>query len=257
MENKEISFAVSVGQLLLRSGAEIRRVEDTMNRIMLCSNNCINAQSYVTPTLVMATFEDTNNNNITLIERNNIEEINLSLISEINDLSRKYVEGKCTLDEATNKLLVIKSTPTYPIAIKVVFGGISALGFSLLVGLRIDEVISAFFVGIVTHIFLYYIAQKKFKSAFLQIMSTSVIIGVLSILFSTFRPHMNINAVIIGSIMPFVPGIAMINAGLEIVEGNYVSATARSLSAFSTTVAIAVGIGITLTIWSNLFGGVI
>ena len=50
--------------------------------------------------------------------------------------------------------------------------------------------------------------------------------------------------VIISSIMPLVPGVAITNAVRDSLQGDYISGCARILEAFLIAAAIAIGIGL-------------
>ena len=56
----------------------------------------------------------------------------------------------------------------------------------------------------------------------------------------------SLDAVVIASIMPLVPGVAITNAVFDTLHGDYLSGTARMLEAFVTAAAVAMGIGIGL-----------
>ena len=55
---------------------------------------------------------------------------------------------------------------------------------------------------------------------------------------------MDLNVIIIASIMPLVPGVAITNAGYDTLHGDYISGAARMLEAFVTAAAIAIGVGL-------------
>jgi len=67
----------------------------------------------------------------------------------------------------------------------------------------------------------------------------------------------NINSIIIGTIMPLVPGISLTNAIRDILEGDFLSGSARILDAILIAVAIATGVGTVMNLWYGAFGGVI
>lgn len=60
---------------------------------------------------------------------------------------------------------------------------------------------------------------------------------------------------IIGSIMPLVPGLAFVNAIRDIADSDFLSGTVRMIDALLTFVYIAVGVGLTLSIYNNMGGG--
>ncbi|RGS77256.1 hypothetical protein DWX73_10775 [Coprococcus sp. AF21-14LB] len=63
---------------------------------------------------------------------------------------------------------------------------------------------------------------------------------------------MNLEAVIIGAIMPLVPGVAITNAVRDTLQGDYVSGCARILEAFLKAAAIAIGVGAAMALSSYL-----
>jgi uncharacterized membrane protein YjjP (DUF1212 family) len=56
----------------------------------------------------------------------------------------------------------------------------------------------------------------------------------------------NPEIIIIGSIMPLVPGIPITNAIRDTLQGDYMSGTARAVEAFVISIGITIGIGIGL-----------
>lgn len=59
-----------------------------------------------------------------------------------------------------------------------------------------------------------------------------------------FPGTLNLNVVIIASVMPLVPGVAITNAVYDTLHGDYISGAARMLEAFVTAAAIAIGVGL-------------
>ena len=59
---------------------------------------------------------------------------------------------------------------------------------------------------------------------------------------------LNISALIIGGIMPLLPGLSMTNAIRDTINGDLVSGSARALEALLACVAIAAGVGVVLSL---------
>ena len=62
---------------------------------------------------------------------------------------------------------------------------------------------------------------------------------------------------IVGAIMPLVPGMAFVNAIRDIADSDFLSGTVRMIDALLVFVYIAIGVGITLSLYNNMMGGVI
>ena len=55
---------------------------------------------------------------------------------------------------------------------------------------------------------------------------------------------MDMDTVIVSSLMPLVPGVAITNAVRDTLQGDYISGSARMLEAFLKAASIALGVGI-------------
>ena len=65
----------------------------------------------------------------------------------------------------------------------------------------------------------------------------------------------NYETVIIGSIMPLVPGFCITTAVRDIMSGDYLSGTSRMAEATLAATAIAAGVGILLSVYFSFGGG--
>ena len=75
---------------------------------------------------------------------------------------------------------------------------------------------------------------------------SSLLIGVLAILTTKLGWTSNLNDIIIGSVMPLVPGVPLTNAARDLVSGNLISGPTRALEAIITAMAIGCAIVIVL-----------
>lgn len=73
--------------------------------------------------------------------------------------------------------------------------------------------------------------------------------------FSTLSTVLRLDGMIIGAIMPLVPGMAFTNAIRDIADSDFLSGTVRMMDALMVFVYIAVGVGIVLITYSNMTGG--
>ncbi|MDY5540855.1 MAG: threonine/serine exporter family protein, partial [Lachnospiraceae bacterium] len=61
---------------------------------------------------------------------------------------------------------------------------------------------------------------------------------------------------VIGSIMPMIPGVAFTNAIRDIADGDYISGAVRMLDAMLVFFCIAIGMGMGIFLLRSLMGGV-
>ena len=75
--------------------------------------------------------------------------------------------------------------------------------------------------------------------------------------FKKFGLGEHLEFMIIGSIMPLIPGYAFTNAIREIADGDYISGSVRMLDALLIFVCIAIGVGLGVSFLNHTMGGVL
>ena len=235
--------AALAGELMLCSGAETYRVEDTMHHILKTADNLEMAEVLVIMTGITATIKQKDENVISIFKRVNSRSTNMSCIMEVNDISRRYCGEEITLEEAYKELSGLKKNIYSRLENRLGVLGI-CVGFAIFFGGGIREILVTLLVGLVLTGCMT-IGEKMQFHAFLQDVFGAFGIAVSSLLFSNLV-KVNLDTVIISSIMPMVPGVAITNAVRDTLQGDYLSGGARVLEAFLKAAGIAVGIAIGL-----------
>lgn len=253
---KLFNYAISTGEVMLRNGAETSRVEDTINHILKTSH-LQTVESFVTPTGLFATLDDPTIDFISYIKRVHKREVNLHKVALANDLSRRFCKGQIGIDEAIVKLdEIIKLKPYSPWIINLA-KGFGAGAFTVVYGGDIWDMLVACVIGFLlgcTQWVLYQLGAYKF---FVDIIGGAVI-GLLAILGTQFIPIGNhFDLIVVGGIMPLVPGVAITNAIRDTIQGDFLSGISRTADAFTVAASVAVGVGIVLRVFYMLGGGVL
>ena len=235
--------AALAGELMLCSGAETYRVEDTMHHILKTADNLEMAEVLVIMTGITATIKQKDENVISIVKRVNSRSTNMSLIMEVNDISRRYCGEEITLEEAYKELSGLKKNIYSRLENRLGVLGI-CVGFAIFFGGGIREMLVTLLVGLILTGCMT-IGEKMQFHAFLQDVFGAFGIAVSSLLLSNLV-KVNLDTVIISSIMPMVPGVAITNAVRDTLQGDYLSGGARVLEAFLKAAGIAVGIAIGL-----------
>ena len=104
MENSQriMNLSVLAGVTLLKSGAEIFRVQDTMQRI-LDAFEVHNYNVYVISNGIFATINENQPDHYSVVRHVPLGSVNLEKIDEINQISREICARKYTLEEAEAK----------------------------------------------------------------------------------------------------------------------------------------------------------
>ena len=95
-----VECCLLAGKLMMESGAETYRAEDTMDRMAL-SQHLTQSQSFVTPTGIL--FSGKNNLPTRLVRVNN-RTTDLEKIALVNAVSRKLSSEEMSLEEAYREL---------------------------------------------------------------------------------------------------------------------------------------------------------
>jgi uncharacterized membrane protein YjjP (DUF1212 family) len=234
--------AMLAGEIMAQSGAETFRVEDTMIRIMKAAG-LSSVEVYATTTGIVATLSDPSMEPITGVKRIANRSNNLSRINDVNQISRNICDGIISVEEAYEKLEDIRNSKTYNGWIIAIATMISMGGF---VGIFGGSFMDCFLAGI-NGIFIVIIgklADNRVGSAFIMDMAKSFVLAVITMAFAKYIGGIDRNLIIIGSIMPMVPGVPITNAIRDTLQGDYNSGTARAVEAFVISLGIAVGVGL-------------
>jgi len=247
-------MAVEAGKIILENGGETYRVEETIN--LICqAYNIKNADSYVTPTGIMFSAEDEMGNNLSIIKRIKYRTINLEKVSMVNELSRRVQNKILSTQEFEKELEKISSSKSYSTLVLVISSSLAAFFFTLLFKGSIYDALVSLIIGAVLRININFSSNYDVNDFFINVIG-GIITSLIALIFCSQFKVLSLDKIMIGSIMPLVPGVALINSIRDTIEGDLVSGLARALEATLIALAIAVGTGIVIKLWSFIFGGI-
>ena len=245
-----LDTAVMAGKIMLQSGAEIHRVEDTIHRILKVSG-LKTAEAFVMPTGLIVTLDDPGMDSMTVVKRIETRGSNLNRIARVNDISRKFCAGEMDLKTAFHELKHMKDV-SYTALQKYVAQIFVACFFAILLGGTFWDAVWASLAGIGMAGVLY-IGRRAGLNDFLQLLLASAVIE-LTAFAAQGNPWCTIqeDIVIIAAIMPIVPGAAITTAIRDTLQGDYVAGGAKALEAFVSAAAIAVGVSFGMILTGGL-----
>lgn len=251
-----VETAVLAGEIMLVSGAEIYRVEDTISRILKKSNLEI-AEVIVFSTGIFVTLNDPSIEAITVSKRVSKRSTNLNRIYLVNNVSRMLCNGEETIEEAYRQLEEAETALQYrPWLKKVGILGVSVF-FAILLGGNLVDCIGAVLVGLVLAFSIPFVSNLKLND-FCQNAFCSFAIAVTAALLHGFMlKTMDVDRVIISAIMPLVPGVIFTTGIRDTLNGDYSSGVARFMEAVVIALAVAVGVGVGMLCAGSFTGGVI
>ena len=237
-----MNCSLLAGQLLIENGANMERVNDTMYRI--AENAGLHSfQAFTTVTgIVVSAEHQPNAQAVDIRARHN----DLSKVARVNEISRQFATKEITLSEMYNQLKrVDKGTPQLSRLTQCLGAAVLSLSLMIVFTGDVRDSWAAFIIGGSCY-WLYLYLLWKFKVKYMGEFVSSLLIGVLAILTTKLGWTSNLNDIIIGSVMPLVPGVPLTNAARDLVSGNLISGPTRALEAIITAMAIGCAIVIVL-----------
>ena len=165
MDYKQIlNIAVLAGEIMLRSGAETYRVEDTMKHILNTAGTEV-AEAFVMMTGIVATLDNQDMEMLTAMRRVHDRGTNMHRIVQVNEISRRYCRGEMTVEETYKELKQIKGKQ-YSVAVYNLATILVPVGFAPLFGGGVKETLVSAAVGCILA-FLITLGKKIQMSSFI------------------------------------------------------------------------------------------
>lgn len=226
-------------RILLESGAEGTRVEDTMTRIAK-KLGYSESNSFVTNTVIQFTLHS---ESFPRIFRITSRDTNLIKISQANKISRQITNNEISLAEAKTqleKIYVAKRDSSLPF--KGFAAAMIAMSFLYLQGGRLIDVLTAILAGSLGYL-VTEILDRKLHAQFIPEFIGSLVIGIIAVIGHTLIPTGDLATIIIAAVMPIVPGALITNAIQDLFGGHMLMFTTKSLEALVTAFGIGAGVG--------------
>jgi len=231
------------GKIMMESGAETYRIEDTMIR-MAVSQKMMDSHCFVTPTGIMFS---PSNEMATRFVRINSRRTDLERVALVNAVSRKLVAGELTLQQAYDEMQIIDQTDyMFPIQIQVLAAAVASACFLILLGGGWEDLPFAFVIGGTAFYIVETILEQTRVKFFAEFIG-ALAIGLLASLVIYLGLGRDLDTIIIGSVMPLVPGLLITNAVRDLMAGHFVSGLSKGAEAFLTAFAIGAGIALVLS----------
>jgi uncharacterized membrane protein YjjP (DUF1212 family) len=235
-----IQVCLLAGRIMMEGGAETYRVEDTMTRIA-AAYGITEAHNFVTPTGIIVSLKG---DNPTQLVRINTRTTDLEKVARVNHISRQIAAGELTVEEAKRAFNDLEASHLlFPISFQILAAALVSGSFLIMFKGVWTDFISAMIAGGIGYsalLLIQHYTQVKFFAEFMA----SLIIGLLSLSMVNFGLGLELDKIIIGSVMPLVPGLLITNAVRDLMVGHFVSGLSKGAEAFLTAFAIGAGVAV-------------
>lgn len=257
-----LEVASEAGHILLENGAEISRVEDTMTRISshygVDSGNFFVLSNGIFTTGSMGKVRKDGGQSETYanVEFIPIRGIQLSKVAAVNKLSFDIASGKYSLEKAKSRLEVIRVMPGKPFIEQVFGAALGAAGFCAVFGGGYLDCAAAFTVGMLLSAFSIFISSKQL-SKIVGGICNALVATLLCLVCHHIGFGNSLSNVIIGAIMPLIPGVPFVNGVRDLANSDYLAGLTRLTDAMLGFFCIALGVGFGFMLDGWAFGGMV
>ncbi|MCY0876206.1 MAG: threonine/serine exporter family protein [Firmicutes bacterium] len=244
-------LCTQAGTLLLQFGGETSRVEETIAHLALSAGfSAHEVQSFVTPTGIFVSMNTPSGTQTKLTRVRGPFQLNLAKVTEINELSRRFSRGECTISEAQSALVRIETArPIYPLALRRACAGISSGSFTVVLGGSAVGFLIAALSGLLAQLVTEWLAA--YVPRFFGVLLAGLCSAFLASSLADFVHAPQTGAIIVGAVLPLLPGLAVTNAIRDLLAGDLLSGVARGAEALFTAVAISVAVTVAISLHAH------
>ena len=246
-----MQVATDAGHIMLENGAEIFRVEETMERIT--RHYGVESGHFFVLSNGIITSGGTSYSNVEFIPFKGAQ---LEKVVEVNRLSREIDAGRCTIEEARSRIAAIRAMKAKPFMEQVLASGVGSGAFCAIFGGSPMDCLVSFVVGLLLYAFVLAVCKSGLSKIVTNILG-STLATALCIIFYRMGFGENPGNMIIGSIIPLIPGVPFTNGIRDLANEDYIAGSTRLIDALTVFFCIAAGVALTFLVDGRIENGII
>jgi len=164
-----LDVAMRAGEIMLTSGAEIYRVEETIVRI--CNSYKLKCESFVLPTGIFISVVDDEGHVNTTFKRIKNRKVDLYRIDRVNNLSRKVQALSPDYHTVSKELDEIGAIRQYNFIARLAAAAIGSFAFTILFQGSLMDGLTALFIGTVSYFLKELLTRKGFFAFMVNLMA--------------------------------------------------------------------------------------
>lgn len=242
---------LDIGEEMVVAGAEVSRVEDSINR-MCEAYGAERINVFIITSNIQVTVQAPDGRILTHIRRIMRYDVNFDRLDYLNNICRKICAEKPEADELHEMLEEVMNRPKQPFALRALGCMLASGGFAIFFGGNLLDGIAAAVLGLIMVLIELVLAERE-KNQIVYNFIVSVVAGICAHLMVGIGFGDHADMLMIGGIMLLIPGIAMTNAIRDMLMGDIASGMLRLSNAVLVAAAIACGFAFTIIV----LGGVL
>lgn len=241
--------ALDLGEHMLKSGGEIHRIEDTIERVCR-AYGARHVEVFTIPSLIVAAIRMPDGTYSSQTRRVYKSSNDLCRVERLNQISRKMCAELIPLKEVQEEITASKNHNPYPSWIRPIGPAFAAGGFAVFFGGDWLDGLAAAVIGIA--LMLIDRIKPHFMNQMSHVAIKSLVAGIIALLFIKMGFGHNTDKIMIGTIMLLIPGLALGNSLRDLLCGDIIAGTLQLVQSLLLAIMIAFGFGIALL----LLGGI-
>lgn len=240
MEDRQIlSSALDIGEQLLVNGAEVYRVEECIRRICT-AYGARRVDVFTITSSIAVTIETASGEALTQTRRIHACKTDLNRVDLLNGLSREMCRTTMDYETFREKLQAIEKSPIFPERLQFLTYGCTTAAFTVFFGGSWADAAVSFFVGLTLYLAVRGASLAGFNGVISNLVS-SFVISFLTIFAVSHHLGDSMEMIVIGNIMPLIPGTGLTNALRDMISGDTIAGILRFCEACIMAFAIAAG----------------
>lgn len=240
-----VDVCITAAKIMIESGSDIQRVNDTVTRIAF-NAGFPDSKAYLTVTGLVFSISSDFGAQVGIVKKRSFD---LEKVSVVNELSREFAAGRINLKAFYSRLSAIdKYVTAFPFWMQILGAALVSGPLVFVFEDNISDILVTSLVGMIGWSIFYFL-NKFIEIKFLSEFSAALVIGLLALLFAKFGIGTNSDDIIIGSLMPLVPGVPLTNAVRDVLYGNLISGPARAVEALLSATALGFGIAVVIKLF--------
>ena len=244
-----LRIALDVGEGLLKSGADVHRVEFTIEKICK-SYGAVHVEVFSIYSLILTSVRLADGSYSAQTRRVLDISNNMLMIESYNSLSRRLCAQTPDFEEADRLIKEVKEKCKYPTWLSITGYIFAAGSFAVFFGGTLRDGVAAGLIALV----IYVIDRLGFDyfNRMVKTLMTAFIAGMLSGIAVKVGLANNMNMVLVGTMMLLIPGVALGNATRDLLCGDTIAGSLKVVQSFITAIVIAIGYALSIIVMGGV-----
>ncbi len=243
--NKLLNLGSELGRLLMHSGAEIYRVEESVTRLLAAYG--VEPQVFAIPNCLIVGFDTPEGKPLTRMCRIPAHGTDIELLERCNELCRAWCAAPVPVEDALAGLPRMEGGwKQFSSRVTLLGYGMTGAFFCAFFGGTLQDFFCAGLVGVMLGVYMLYGHRLVGSNSFFRTALGAALSSVLSVILVRLGLGQHDDLITIGVLMLLVPGMALTNAMREIMAGDIISGVNRTAEVILIATAIALGTALPL-----------